>query len=187
MNELSKEVLALIQKRRGIRQYLDKTVETEKIQLLLEAGMSAPSACNLRPWEFIIVQGDGIKNLHACMGNGKYNAPMAMIVCVNNNILPWKGAGWNVDCGLAIENMMIAAVALDLGSVWVGDFRGEEVIKTFDIPEGVSPMAVIYFGYPEKMRKARTQYDEKAVHWGKYDVNRKRDGHVVDLDRIFNE
>lgn len=84
--------------RRSIRYYQEeKIVEQDKIIMLLKAAMAAPSACNLQPWEFIIVnEKDRVNKLKVCIDNSNgryYNAPAAFIVCGNTNYLPWEGKG----------------------------------------------------------------------------------------------
>jgi nitroreductase len=116
----------IMNNRRSIRRYQeDRKVEQDKIIMLLKAAMAAPSACNLQPWEFIIVnEKDTINKLKDCIdeNNGRhYNAPTAFIVCGNTSYLPWKGRG-EMDCSAAIENILLAATVMGLGTVWIGAF-----------------------------------------------------------------
>ena len=123
---MEEKVFEAIFARRSIRRYDGREVEQDKIIKLLKAGMAAPSACNLQPWEFIVVTEKEL--LGKLEENApKYNAPVAMIVCANTKNIPWESSDWKIDCSAAVENMMIAASAMGLGSVWIGMFNMEAV------------------------------------------------------------
>jgi nitroreductase len=163
--------------RRSVRRYVeDKKVEQDKIIMLLKAAMSAPSACNLQPWEFIVVdEKDGLDKLKDCIdiNNGrKYNAPAAFVVCGNTSYIPWESNG-EMDCSAAIENILLAATALGLGAVWIGAVDGDAIRSLLDIPDHVVVNSVVFFGYPAEHKAPRTQYTEEAVYWQKYDAQRE--------------
>ena len=84
---------------------------------------------------------------------------------------------WTQDCSAAIENMLIAAVELGLGSVWIGLYptlsKCKPVSKVLNIPDYVIPMSVVYFGYPAEHKEPRTQYNEKRIYWQEYEPKRK--------------
>ena len=63
-----------------------------------------------------------------------------MVVCGYADFIPGKGDQGTADCCAAIENMLIAATAMDLGSVWIGGFEQESIRKLLDIPEPVFPI-----------------------------------------------
>ena len=169
-------LLDVMYSRRSIRVYEeDRSVEKEKIEILLQAAMAAPSACNLQPWEFIIVtEKESLQALKECIGisNGRnYNATAAFVVCGNTRYLPWEGTGL-ADCSAAIENLLLTVTALGLGAVWIGDFDGDSVSHLLDIPEQVVVNSIVLFGYPAEDKPPRTQYNEEAVYWQKYDPQR---------------
>lgn len=171
--------------RRSIRSYAEgKPVEREKIIQMLKAAMAAPSACNLQPWEFIVVdEAEGVSRLKECIdsGNGRYyNAPAAFVVCGNTSYIPWESKG-EMDCSAAIENMLLAATALGLGAVWIGAIDGEAVRNLLDIPAHVAVNSIVLFGYPAEQKPPRTQYTEEAVYWQKYDSNREHPQRTTDL------
>ena len=176
MNKYEEIVFKAIYERRSTRNYIEgKPVEKEKITKLLKAAMAAPSACNIQPWEFIVVSEE--KAVSAIKESiekyGKWNAPLIIVVCGYKEFIPWEGDTWMLDCAAAIQNMLLASVALELGSVWVGGSDPKKIRKILDIPENVHPMGLVYFGYPNEEKPARTQYREQAVHWEKYDRNRE--------------
>lgn len=170
-----------IYSRRSIRRYKEQEVEKEKIIKLLRAGMAAPSACNLQVWEFIVVNEKSVLDkLRGVISQGNYNAPLAMVICANTVNVPWKGEGWVVDCSAAVENMLIAATALELGSVWLGSHNEEEVRRLLHIPQHIHVMNIVYFGYPDEEKSSDTKYTEDAVYWQEYDENRIRKMRTMD-------
>ncbi|MBE5960478.1 MAG: nitroreductase family protein [Lachnospiraceae bacterium] len=161
--------------RRSIRSFLDTPVERGQIEILLKAAMAAPSACNLQPWAFIVVdEAETLGAVKAATTQGQYNAPLAIVVCGVYKHIPWEGEGWMQDCGAAAQNMMLAATELGLASVCVGGFDEDLLCKILDIPDDVQPLCIIEFGYPAYHRKSRTWYTEEAVHWQKFDQSKKR-------------
>lgn len=169
-----------IYKRRSIRNYLDKQVEKETIITLLKAATAAPTAANSRPWEFIVI--DQIEKLSEMKDRlifARYNAPVAIVVCGNMK-LAFKGPGkemWVQDCSAAIQNILIAATDIGLGSVWIGVYPLENNIKPLkeilNIPEHVTPLGIVYVGYAAEEKDARTRFDEKRVYWQEYEPKRK--------------
>ena len=185
MTEKQKSVIESIFERRSVRQFIEnKQVEKDKIIKLLETAMAAPSACNLQPWEFIVVSDkEELSQLITLTFNGKYNPPLAMIICANTKNIPWEGNGWMIDCSAAVENMLIAATAMGLGSVWIGAYHEEELRKLFNIPQNIKIMNIVYFGYPaaDENLPSGTRYTEDAVFWGKYDPNRNRAMRTIEM------
>jgi len=187
VSQYEQHVFDAIYGRRSIRNYVEgKEVEREKIVKLLKAGMAAPSACNIQPWEFVVVtDGDTVSQVKQSIERfGDYNAPVVMVVCSYPEFIPWDGDKGAMDCSAAIENMLIAAAAMDLGTVWIGGFDSAAIRQILDIPENVVPMGVIYVGYPAEHPEPRTQYLEEAVYWQKYDSERKhqpRPGNLLTL------
>ena len=100
---------------------------------------------------------------------------MIIVVCSYTKLIPWDNDTGAADCCAAIENMLLAATAMDLGSVWIGGFEAQSIRRILDIPEETYPVGIVYFGYPARMPEPRTQYIEAAVHWQKYDTGRKHE------------
>ena len=170
------EIMEHILKRRSIRSYTGQPVDRQTLILLLQAGMAAPSAVNSQPWEFVVITENGVlDHLRQRIMFGQYNAQAVIAVCGSPNVAK-NNAGrtyWIQDCSAALENILIAAVGLGLGSVWVGVYPEEEKIKTvrqiLNIPDTVIPLGLVYLGYPAETQAPRTQYDELKVHWQQYD------------------
>jgi nitroreductase len=168
-------ILDAIFKRRSIRKYTDQPVEPEKLDLLLKAGMAAPSAMNCKPWEFILVtEPEKLAQFRTRLIFGDRNAPAAIVVCGNPGLStnPAARLFWVQDCSAAAENILIAAVSMALGAVWIGVHPVAKFVKTvrsiMSIPKSVTPLCIIYVGYPVEEKPARTQYDEQRIHREKY-------------------
>ncbi len=171
-------ILETIFKRRSIRIYQEKEVSQETLKLLLQAAMAAPSAKNSRPWEFVAINEKEIMDkFRDRLQYGKYNAPAAIAVLANLKIAQSDSSMrfWVEDCSAAVENILIAAAGLGLGTVWIGSYPKEDVMnierEILGIPESIVPVALIYVGYPGEEKPARTQYEESRVHWQKYQSN----------------
>lgn len=184
-------IIDSIFKRRSIRKYIEKEVENEKLILLLKAAMAAPTAANRQPWEFIVVtDGEKLSELRSTLREGQYNAPVAIVVCGNSK-LAFSNKDkeiWTQDYSAAIENMLIAAVELGLGSVWIGLYpqinKCKPVCEVLNIPDYVIPMSVVYFGYPAEFKEPRTQYNEKRIYWQEYEPERKHRARPKNIKRL---
>lgn len=183
MNEAINPVLEAIFRRRSIRKYSPQPVELEKLELLLKAGMAAPTAMNCKPREFIVVtQAEKMARFRRELLFGDRNAPAAIVVCGHPglSINPAASLFWVQDCAAAVENMMIAAVSLGLGTVWIGLHPVKPFVwtvrKILSIPRGVTPLCLMYVGYPLEGKPARTQYDEARVFSEEYADPYRRSG-----------
>lgn len=164
-----------IYSRRSIRDYQEKPVSKEDIDHLLKAAMAAPSAMNIKPWEFIVItETDVLDKIRSALMFGKFNAPAAIAVCGNTSFFknPMAGKFWVQDCSAATQNIMLAAVGLGLGTVWCGvhpiHVFKKRISEILAIPDHVVPLNIIYVGYPAEEKPARTQYNASRVHWHAY-------------------
>jgi nitroreductase len=169
------EIIDLIYKRRSIRKYSEREVEQDTIITLLKAAMAAPSAMNSQPWEFVVITDKMIlENLKSKLPFGKYNAPVAIVVCGNPDIAHNRAGHlfWVQDCSAAVENLLIAATGLGLGTVWIGvhsvPLLPARVSKVCQLPKHVHPLNVVYVGYPAEEKPPHTKYEERRVHWQRY-------------------
>lgn len=150
-------LLDSILSRRSIRDYEDKDIPEEVINKILEAGRQAPSAANRQPIRFIIVkEHEMAKNFSNMPFNGFVkNAPAVIVGCADiKSLLTGKSAV--VDATIAMQNMVIAAWSLGIGSCWIGAFDEKKVKESLKIPEKWKVFALITLGYPaEQPRPAR--------------------------------
>lgn len=169
-------IIDVIFKRRSIRKYQDKPVAKESIITLLEAAMAAPTAINSQPWEFIVSDDEEkLSQIKQTYAFARYNAPTAILVCGNmEHALEGQNREyWIQDCSAATQNILLTATDLGLGSVWIGiypyDNRIQFLRELFNLPKHITPLNIIYVGYPAEQKEPRTQYNESKVHWHHYD------------------
>ncbi len=164
------DVMEVIRTRRSIRKFTDKPVLPEMIDTILQAAMLAPSAGNQKPWHFIVVTDreklDHVPSYHPYAGMIR-QAGVAIVVCGAPEGTKWPDF-WVQDCSAAIQNLLLAARGLGLGTVWTGVYPLEDrMIKTrelFGIPENVYPLAIIPVGWPDAEFKAKDRYEAGRVH-----------------------
>lgn len=164
------DAMEAILTRRSIRRFTDESVSEDLIESVLRAAMAAPSAGNEQPWEFIVIQERPMLNRipdahpHAQMAAG---APLAIVVCGNSNREKYPGF-WVQDCSAAVQNLLLAAHANDLGAVWCGiypDIERQGGVRTLlSIPESVTPLALVVIGHPDEEKLRADRYDPSRVH-----------------------
>jgi len=178
---IKNQVLETIFSRRSIRRYTNESVDKETLDALLQAGMSAPSAMNCKPWEFIVVTDPNLlAQFRRRLLFGDRNAPAAIVVC-GNPLLSTNPAAhlfWVQDCSAAAQNILVAATGLGLGSVWVGIHPVKEFIRivreVLQLPRHVKPLALLYIGHPAEQKPARTQYNAMRIHWQSYPTSARK-------------
>jgi nitroreductase len=160
--------------RRSIRKFEAKVVEPENIQKLLTAAMYAPSARNTQSWQYIVITERSI--LNAIMDVHPYaqmmaEATLAILVCGDKTLEQNEGY-LNTNCSAATQNILLAANASGLGSVWLGIYPRQERMKAiaclFKIPEHVIPISLIALGYPAEKKSAPARYLSERVHYNKW-------------------
>ena len=162
--------------RTSIRQYTDQAVEQGKIDTLLRAGMSAPSAGNKQPWRFIVIQDKNIISAIADSANKKpaQTAPLLIAICGDSNdTFPEDGFDyWVEDCSAVTENMLLAAHAMGLGGCWLGFYPrkdGVAILRSIlNIPNYIIPLGVISVGYPDESPAPKDKWDEKKIHYNRW-------------------
>ena len=141
------DVFEAIQERRSIRSYQDKPIPREKLEKILEAGRLAPSARNSEPWHFIAVT-DVVKR--KALSGGAWakfllQAPLVIVACGDKKASPdW----YAIDVALAVENMVLTAVSLGLGTCCVGSFNEKDVKAVLKVPEKFEVLLMLAVGYP---------------------------------------
>ncbi|MDK2795036.1 MAG: hypothetical protein PWQ58_235 [Archaeoglobaceae archaeon] len=169
--------LELIFKRVSIRKFLQKEIDEETIRLILEAGNAAPSAGNLQARDFVVVRDPKIKNELAKASLRQMfiaQAPVVIVVCANYprsmRVYGERGKLYaEQDATAAVENILLAVTALNLGAVWVGAFDEQKVSEILALPPNVRPMAIIPIGYPAEQPARRSRYPiEEITHYERW-------------------
>jgi nitroreductase len=164
---MTNQVLETIRSRRSIRKYLPEPLKEEELTAILEAGAYAPSAHNDQSWHFTVVRNKALleemnAKSKALMAENKadwvremganpqfhlfYHAPAVIVVSMRKAALSPL-----VDCSAAIENMLLAAESLDVGTCWIGlaryYFSLPESRAALKLPEGYEPCYAVTLGY----------------------------------------
>lgn len=146
------DLLEGIYARRSIRQYISQPVEREQLIEIIKAGTWAPSGLNNQPWRFVIVRERESRVKLA--GFTKYrkiieSAPACIVVFVDRGAM-YNDVKDHQAMGACIQNMLLAAHALGLGAVWLGEIlKNAENVRIFlGLPPEMELMAVIAIGHP---------------------------------------
>jgi len=173
------DVFEAIKNRRSIRKYDDtKPVPKELIEKVVDAARWAPSAGNNQPIEVVVVSDqkkrEKMAEVSGYAGCLKYS-PIALVVCINlkRSELMYGELGREhyspQDASAAVENMMLAATALGLGTCWNSLFEKDVVKEMFNLPEDVEPFVILPLGYPLKIPKPPSRRPlEEVLHWETY-------------------
>ena len=161
-------ILDLLYKRRSKRSFLDKPVETETLDSLIQSVLLSPTSKNNYPWEFIVVDNpQTIGKLSDSKEHGSSflrNAPVAVVVAAD----PQKSDVWIEDCSIAAAFLQLAAEDLGLGSCWIqirnrkhssGISAEEYVRNSCSLPEGYRVDSIIALGYTDEEKPPRKQED----------------------------
>ena len=166
-----------IMTRTSIRQFKDgQPVEQEKIDIMLKAAMAAPTAVNLQPWHFIVINDK--KTIDLLSGQQPTNAPLLIAVCgdLDKTTMP-DGKGklpdfWIQDVSAATENLLLAAHAQGLGAVWTGVYpvmeRTAEVANVLNCPKNIIPLALVRVGYPDESPEPKNKFKEENISYNKF-------------------
>ncbi len=164
---MKNNVLDVIKSRRSIRKYLPEPLKQKELDAILEAGLYAPSAHNDQSWHFTVVRDPELLERMSALSKERmakdstdwvremgsnpkfhlfYRAPAVVVVSMRKDAISPL-----VDCSAAIENMLIAAESLDIGSCWIGlaryYFSIKEELPRLGIPEGYEPCYAVALGY----------------------------------------
>jgi nitroreductase len=177
------DLFEAIKQRRSIRHYTDDPVDDKAIEAILEAGRWAPSWSNTQCWRFIVVRDKEIKARVAeslvdfkirgemAENRGKKiinTIPVLIVVCaemgrsggppgsdsIGGEFFTDKGDWFMFDTALAVQNMVLAAHGLGLGTVIIGTFDAVKAEKALGVPEGFRVVTLFPVGVPAKEGKA---------------------------------
>ncbi|MEM2321022.1 MAG: nitroreductase family protein [Candidatus Bathyarchaeia archaeon] len=162
------EVFRVISERRSIRKYRRERVPKDILEKILEAGRLAPSARNLQPWYFIVVEDDEIKGklVDACEGQRHVGEAGAVIAILGD---PSVSARFNQDPFIAASFMTLEACEEGLGVCWVGRFKEEGVRQILNVPENLRVIILLTIGYSDEKPAPRPRKPrEETVFLNEY-------------------
>ena len=163
----------LIASRRSIRQFQPRELSRELLEKLVDAGRLAPSAANLQPLEFVVVDEPKVRaDVFPCLkwaayiqpeGNPKPGQEPAgyVIVLVNQRI---REKMFEYDVGAAVENMALAAAGEGVGSCWLISIDRPALQSILEIPEHLRVDSVLALGYPAETSVVE-EYRDSPKYW----------------------
>ncbi len=169
-------VMESVQNRFSVRSYLQKSVEPERLQRLLEAARLAPSARNLQEWRFVVVTNEGTRErlMHAAQEQRFVGeAPVVIAACAEDveHVMPCGQLSHPIDVAIALEHIALQAVDEGLGTCWIGAFDEARVKEILGIPDEVRVVELMTVGYPAVAPgpKTRKPLNEIVMYerWGK--------------------
>ncbi len=158
--------------RKSVRSYdSSKAISAEDMELIIKAGMAAPSAMNRQPWQFFVTTGkEEMAVLSEKLPYAKMLTEAVAAVVVLGN--PEISKLWYLDCSAATQNILLAAESLGIGAVWTAGFpyddRMNAINTAFGIPEPWLPLALIPMGYPSGNDMPKDKWDPAKVHYNKW-------------------
>lgn len=167
-------MIKTIFKRRSVRKFKDEPLQDEELGLLLQCAMAAPSANNLKAWHFVVVtKRERLNQLGEIHPHGKMltQAPAALLLCGDSLLQPNIGY-LALDCAAATQNVLLAATALKIGSVWLGVYpreqRMNDIKALLDIPEHIVPIALVALGYADEKKASNAPWTPEKIHYNKW-------------------
>jgi len=171
------DTLKTIFSRKSVRSFHNGPVSREKLDMLVRAGMAAPTAVDKRPWEFVVVTDRAVlKQLADALPHAKMTDKAAAAIIVAGDVRKqWGGMDsdyWIMDCSAATQNILLAAESMGLGGVWTAvypeDSRIRSVRQILGIPPHIVPLNVIPVGVPTGREKPKDKYNPAQIHWNKW-------------------
>ncbi len=163
-------ILDAINERRSIRKYTNEPLTDKELETVLKAGFQAPSAHNRNPREYIVIR-DG-ELLQAITEFHPYtkmlpSAGCGIVVC--GDIEKQELEGFLVsDCSASIQNMLLAAHGIGLGSVWCGLYPVEELMtplsKLLKLPEHIIPIGIVVVGHTQVEKRIMDKFKLENIH-----------------------
>lgn len=166
--------MSVIEMRTSVRTYTDEPVTEEAVRSILNAGFCAPSAKNIRPYEFILVRDrkrlERLADTCAAAAMLK-NAALAIGVIGDTGKQPAEEL-LIADCAAVTENMLLRIEELGLGGCWCGILRNgnwaPHVREVLELPAHMEPVSLVAVGHAKSKRIPQDRFEEKKLHYDVY-------------------
>ena len=180
--DATEAAITTIMNRKSVRSFTDQKLTEQQIETLIKAAMAAPSAINIQPWHFVVIDDDAVKQ--GIWGEGFQSemftsAAVVVVVCGETTTMR-KPFGkpdaepeevdnifWYEDCSAATENLLLAAEAMGLGAVWTALYPTERmapIIEKLGLPENVKPLCAVPIGYPAGDDQPKDKWKPEKIH-----------------------
>lgn len=174
------DVMEAVRKRKSIRAYKNTPIDDKTLTTVLEAARLAPSWANTQTWRFIAIKDKDIKtrlidtSLRA--GNRGFEAlrqaPIAIVACAEMDragcregkpVTDKEGYWFMFDVALAMQNLVLVAESLGLGTVYLGGFDAKKAGDILGVPVGYCVVAMTPLGYPDELPEARPRKELSEI------------------------
>ena len=157
-----------IKSRCSVRSYLNKPVEQEKLDRILDAARRAPSGSNRQPWKFVVVRDAEMRKklVPACSNQefvGQAPVVIAGVGLMPDRIMSCGVPGDPVDVAIALEHVALAATAEGLGTCWIGSFHQDQIRALLGVPVNAKVIEVMALGYPADHPRPKTRKPMKEL------------------------
>ena len=178
-------VYETILSRKSVRQFSERKVSRDTIEMLLRAAMSAPSGRDVRPWSFVVLEDKS--RFEEVFTRQNFNldnflgSAAVIVVCIDTLNYVRNADGervlspnrtWRDDAGAATENLLLCAEGLGLGAVWTASYPYKErylpVKKGLGLPPEVIPYSMVPIGYPAGQLSPKDKWRPDRIHWEKW-------------------
>ena len=162
------EFLELARQRYSVRAYKSTPIEEKKLEKVLEAARLAPTACNLQPFQLIVIHTDGRKDELKRIYSESWFAQAPVVICAcavpSQSWARQDGRNYcHIDVAIAMDHLILAAADQGLGTCWIGAFDPGEAQSVLGLPEDVEPIAFTPLGYPDDQPSHRHK-DRKPIN-----------------------
>lgn len=166
--------MEVIKLRRSVREFSDKEILDSDINRIIEAGISAPSAMNQQPWEFIVIKDKNILNKLSEKLSPLYaKSKVSIVLCMRKENLK-SPTRTPQDMSACMQNMMLEATYLGIGSCWIGTYpdlnRMNPLIEILNIPANIEPFCGLVLGYPKNEEAFKEVGRAAIVHNNYYNA-----------------
>ena len=167
------DILEIIGRRRSIRKFKPDPISENELTTILKAGHTAPSACNMQNWRFIVINDNDLKQKLSDIGAASFikHAPVGILVLYDNRTQNVEYSDHIQSGAAAIQNMLLAASALGIGACWVCHLPPKKLLKKLmSIPWHMTPIAYITLGYPvtPPLDRPRKEKIENLISYNRY-------------------
>nr|WP_026117295.1 nitroreductase family protein [Nocardiopsis alkaliphila] len=173
LQEETSQAVRVLTTRRAVRSFSDRPVRDDLLAPLLDSMVAAPSASNKQAWAFVIVREPRtLRLLHAFAPGIIERPPLIVVACFDRSRAVGGGA-WDegmLCVAMAVQNLLLAAHALDLGGCPSASFRKTPVRRFLRLPRHLEPLLLVSIGHPAQSPRTAPRRDRNEVirheQWG---------------------
>ncbi|MGD1832536.1 MAG: nitroreductase family protein [Sphaerochaetaceae bacterium] len=161
--------------RKSVRTFTDQKVDKDSLLKIVHAGMAAPSAMNVKPWQFIVIEDpEQKKKVSSISPYARFaaTAKAVIIALADTSKISRMNNKWEQDLSAATENMLLQIVEEGLGGCWIGLYPNEdrmkEISSVIQSPSHIIPFSIIALGHTDAEPALRQTFDDSIIHWDRY-------------------